>query len=369
MNSSCCISNIAPHYRKSIYELMDRELKCDFYLGDEIESPIKLMKYNGLVNFKKMLRNKKVLGNFYWQQGAIKTIFKPYKTYILTGEPYCLSTWFILLSTKLIKSKRTILWSHGFYGDEGTLKKIIKKLFFGLSDNILLYGNYSKALMIKEGISSKKIEVIYNSLNYEKQLRIRNKLNFTNIFSIHFGNNHPVLIFTGRLTSSKKLDFLINAHLILSNQGLHFNVVMVGSGPAHNELELLIKNLNLSENYWFYGPCYDENKIGELFFNSIVCVSPGNVGLTAIHSLTYGTPVISHNNWVNQMPEFEAITEGETGFFFEENDEEDLSRAIKKAYSVNRNRDLKNKCFEVIDNYYNPNFQLSVLKKINTSLV
>ena len=44
-------------------------------------------------------------------------------------------------------------------------------------------------------------------------------------------------------------------------------------------------------------------------------VSPGNVGLTAIHSLSYGTPVLTHNNFNNQMPEVESIQPGFNGYF------------------------------------------------------
>ena len=61
---------------------------------------------------------------------------------------------------------------------------------------------------------------------------------------------------------------------------------------------------------------YDENEIGDLIYNADLCVSPGNVGLTAIHTLTYGTPVLSHANFPNQMPEFEAIDKDFTSFLF-----------------------------------------------------
>ena len=54
-----------------------------------------------------------------------------------------------------------------------------------------------------------------------------------------------------------------------------------------------------------------------------------NVGLTAIHSLSFGTPVLTHNNFDNQMPEVQAINEGENGGFFIENDLEDLIKKIE----------------------------------------
>ena len=80
----------------------------------------------------------------------------------------------------------------------------------------------------------------------------------------------------------------------------------------------------------FFGPCYDESKIAELIFNADICLSPGNAGLTSIHVLTYGTPVITHNNSVHQMPEFESIIDGKNGTFFEENNLDDMIRVVSE---------------------------------------
>ncbi|MEZ4897633.1 MAG: hypothetical protein R2806_12390 [Saprospiraceae bacterium] len=67
-------------------------------------------------------------------------------------------------------------------------------------------------------------------------------------------------------------------------------------------------------------------KLSTFFYNSAVCVSPGNIGLTGVHSMSFGCPVISHNNFVEQMPEFEIIREGETGYFFQQNNILDLGK-------------------------------------------
>ena len=61
-------------------------------------------------------------------------------------------------------------------------------------------------------------------------------------------------------------------------------------------------------------------------------MSIGNIGLTAIHSLSFGTPVASHDNFENQMPEVEAIIDGENGFLFEENNSNDLIDKIEQWF-------------------------------------
>nr|WP_315215432.1 glycosyltransferase [uncultured Flavobacterium sp.] len=360
-NKKCLIYNYAQHYRADIFSLLDKELDIDFYFGDKMDD-VKKMDYSLLENFKSELKNIKIFSAFYWQKGAISLFFKKYDKYIILGEYYCLSTWCILLLSRF-SNKKIYLWTHGWYGNENFIKKVIKKIFFNLSDGLFLYGDYAKKLMIKEGFLEKNLHVIYNSLNYNNQLLIRERLHTTNIYSNHFKNDYPVLIFIGRLTKVKKLDQLINACKDLLKKEIFVNLVFVGSGIEEERLKEAAYGIN--DNVWFYGACYEEEKIAELIYNSTVCISPGNVGLTAMHSLVYGTPVITHSDFTRQMPEFEAIEEGVSGSFFIKDNEIDLVNKVMGWLSNSASRqNIRDNCFKIIDKKYNPNFQLNVIKKV-----
>ncbi len=357
----CLIYNFAQHYRTAIFTLMDRQLNCSFYFGDRMDD-LKKMDYSVLKNFKKELKNIELFKPIYFQTGVIPLFFKRYDTYIILGEYYCISTWILLILCKFSK-KKIFLWSHGWYGNEGLVKRFVKKIFFKLADGLLLYGNYAKNLMINEGFKPDKISVLNNSLDYQKQVATRQHLSRTAIFSDHFKNDFPVLIFIGRLTKVKKLDQLIEAYNGLWQKGIKVNLVIVGKGEVESDLRRKIP-IGLENSVWFYGECYQEREIAELIYNSTICVSPGNVGLTAMHSLVYGTPVITHNNFPNQMPEFEAIIPGKTGDFFEENNVDDLMSQIQRwLIKVQRNEDIKQNCYDIIDKFYNPKFQLGVISK------
>ena len=80
--------------------------------------------------------------------------------------------------------------------------------------------------------------------------------------------------------------------------------------------------------------------------------------------MTFGTPVLTHDNFKNQMPEFEAIRDGETGAFFKENSSESLADAIMQWFSSKScARDkVREACYHEIDNYWTPEFQIKVLK-------
>ena len=115
-----------------------------------------------------------------------------------------------------------------------------------------------------------------------------------------------------------------------------------------------------------YGPCYDDLLLGELFYNANVCVSPGNIGLTAIHSLSFGCPIITHGNFPYQGPEFEAIRPGITGDFFQQGNIEDLARTIKKWINISskEREKIRERCFDEIDRKWNIHHQIEVIKEV-----
>lgn len=359
----CLIYNYAQHYRLGIFKYLDSKLKIDSYFGDKMDD-VKKLDYKELKNFKKELKNIKIWSVIYWQKGALGLLFKPYKQYIILGEYYCLSTWLILFLSKFT-NKKIILWTHGWYGNESFLKKIIKKIFFKMGDDLLLYGNHAKRLMIKEGFREKDLHVIYNSLDYKNQLNIRKNLSNTDLYMNHFKNDYPVLLFIGRLTKIKKLHLMTEVQKQLIKRGNPVNLVIIGKGEEEENLKKLVNGNNTKNLTWFFGPSYDEVEIGELIYNADVCVSPGNVGLTAMHAMVYGTPVISHDDFSMQMPEFEAIVKGETGDFYTNNNVNSLIETIKNWLNNNLERDvIRKKCFERIDNYFNPSYQLKIIQKV-----
>jgi glycosyltransferase involved in cell wall biosynthesis len=364
VNKICCIFNLAARYREPIYKLMDEKLGCDFYITKWKTPPFKEMDYNRLNGYKYSGKKINLFFGFYWQTKTIHLIFKPYKQYIITGEPFSLSNWIILLSAK-IKRKEVYLWSHGWYGRESKTKKVLKYWFFNLATKTFLYGNYARELMLKEGFSPNKLECIYNSLDYEKQVQVRNTLKVSNIYCNHFKNDAPTIIYIGRIQIIKKINLVLKALSVLRSNNYLCNLIIVGSDDEGVNLHELAYKLNIEDSVWFYGACYDERKIGELIYNSALCVSPGNVGLTAMHSLVFGTPVLTHDNFVNQMPEFEAIEADKTGGFFKEGSIVDLCKKIKKYTSdLPQEREIIRKhCYKIIDEKYNPYYQLSILEK------
>ena len=360
----CIITNIGSHYRYPIFSLISKEIGCDFFIGDKLNQAIKTFDYNQLNGYKATLHNK-FWGPFYWQKKSVCLVFKHYKYYILDGEPYCLTSWGILILCRLL-GKTTIAWSHGWYGREGFIKRIIKKVFFSLFHELMIYSEYAINLMVDQGFNPKHLHCIANSLDSDKQKELRNSLTLNNLYKEHFQNEYPTIIYCGRIQKWKRLDMIIDSMEILAKEGNLVNAIFIGSDIEQVNLEDYARNKGLSKNIWMYGPCYDDRAIGEFFYNASVCVSPGNVGLTAIHALTFGCPVITHDQFAYQGPEFEVISPGVTGNFFKKDNVTELSKFIKKWTALNEKERKKVRiaAFNIIDQKWNIHYQIKVIKDI-----
>lgn len=364
-NKLCLIFNQASHYREAIYCAIDKEYDCDWYFSDSKDG-IKQMDMSLLKNTK-LYKTYNFHNVLYWEKGIIKLLFKKeYQVFLKLGESRSLSG-YIFNFIAWIMGKKVYLWTHGWYGKEKGINAIIKFQLFRHAEGIFTYGDYAKKLLIKRGINADKIFPIHNSLNYDNQKRIRENIVLNKIYKEHFNNNFPTIIFIGRLTKVKKLDLIIKALAKLRDERLElYNLVFVGDGIEKERLEKETNLYNLKNNVWFFGSCYDEQENAELLYNADLCVAPGNIGLTAIHAMMFGCPCITHNDFSLQMPEFETIKEGITGMFFERNNVNDLANKISIWFNLKSNsrEEVRSACYNVIDNYWNPYFQMNVIKSV-----
>ncbi|MDE6696461.1 MAG: glycosyltransferase [Muribaculaceae bacterium] len=365
----CFITNIIPNYRQAIYKLMDMEWDIEWFTGktkNGIED-IKRLSNNDLKHINWIV-NQQLLSNWYWQNGAAKAMRgNRYTHYVMTGEIYCLSTWWNLIQHILFyRKKKVYLWSHGWYGRETLTKKWLKRIFFGMADKVFTYGNYAKDRAIEQGFKADKIIPIHNSLDHSHQVEIRKILTPSDLYTNHFKNSFPTLIFIGRLTTVKRLDLLLEALYLLKKDGNLYNLVLIGDGKEKEKLKQQTLDLGLSDHVWFYGPCYDDIENAQFIYNADLCVAPGNVGLTAMHTMVFGTPVLTHDDFTWQMPEFEAIIPEKTGAFFKRNDINSLTNEIQRWFDTHKNEreNIREACYKEIDTNWTPEYQLEVLKSV-----
>lgn len=362
-----CITNGAPHYRARLWlEMLNTEGLEFYFFCDTHGSSIRQIEFDeSWAPFRQrihVVRNLRFRSVVVFQIGVMsKVIMGRWDAVVVLGDMFILSNWIIALLVRLKRSKM-FFWGHGLYGNEGIIKRFFRRLFLSLAHGHFLYGDHAKKLMIDERFPSERLHVVYNSLDYDLHRAIRRSVLDGQFYTSrgYFKNNSlPVLIFVGRLTSIKRIDLLIDAVANLKRKGVLLNLMIIGEGREMSYLKHIASSI--ADQIYFYGACYDEVETGKLIANADLCVSPGNVGLTAIHSLSFGTPVCANGDMTIQMPEAEAIICGETGIRFYG---EALEVVIERWFSTTRNRGrIRNHCYDMIDSRYNPRFQADVFKR------
>ena len=364
MDRLCIVMNMAPHYVQESYSLFDSRFDMTWCFGEN-RSDIREMDHS-------LLRDVSVFPvrrfhRFYWLDGVGRVARdRGIPTYVILAELHFLTAWIL---PRLIRrhnpNARILFWAHGWYGTESRAVAWLKKRLFSRADGILLYGNYARELMIRQGFEASRLHVIHNSLAHSQQVRIRERLKASSLYRDHFGDDHTNVIVVGRLTERKRIPLLFDAICRLRERGTDIHVTLVGDGSERPALEKLAEDLSIGDRVWFYGACYDEETNAELIYNADICVVPGDVGLTAIHVMTFGTPCITHDDFKHQGPEFESVIPGRTGLFFRHGDTGDLADCIETWLSDHPDREaVRTACYEEIDGQWTPEFELAVLKAV-----
>jgi glycosyltransferase involved in cell wall biosynthesis len=317
------------------------------------------------------VRNRWFGDNILWQHGVLRlALSNEYDAIIFLGSVYFLSTW-VAAPIARLRGKRVLMWTHGFLKRERGLKGLARRVFYRLAHGLLLYGEHAKKIAVEAGFDPKTLYVIYNSLDYDRQVQCRQRLTPELLRGVRDrlfpGNDRPVLLWIGRLTPHKQLSMILTAVEILRERGIEVNALFVGDGPERPRLEEHVRRANLGTRVHFHGPAYEEEEIGPLIALSDLCIGPGEIGLTCMHALAYGTPVITHDDPEQQMPEFEAVVPGRTGLFFERGSVDDLADRIQQWLREHPNREAnRESCQEIIELHYNPGYQREL---INTAIM
>lgn len=360
----CCFFNYAPLYRESIYAAIDDKFDTQFYFGEEVEfqknSGIKKLDYSVFKKHPIEFKNKVILKKFIWRSKLTSLAFQSYDSYILTGD-LCLSYIPFLLICKIL-GKKVYGWGHGPKTRKGKMSPLFWWILKRMT-GFFSYGEQGRQRMIELGYPEPKVHVIYNSLTS----RVAEHPNYkSDIYKEKFNNEDPVLIFIGRLTPVKKLENLILLLRKLNDNNHPANLIIIGDGPCKKELESMTIKLGVSNRTWFYGECYNEVANAELIYNADVCISPGNVGLTALHAMQYGTPIISNSDFETQMPEYETIMPYSTGLLFERDNYNDCYAKTCEwlEFAKDRRKEIRNNCYEILNNKWNSDSQIEILEKV-----
>jgi glycosyltransferase involved in cell wall biosynthesis len=203
-------------------------------------------------------------------------------------------------------------WGHG--KDRGAvnlsiLKRIseqLKLLLTRRADGFFAYTPGVKNYLMQRGLSPEKVFAINNTIDIDEQRRAfeRNICNREVIRQQLNVRGKKVLLFVGRFSQNKRIDFLLRAFSLLCARDSDFHLLLVGSGGE--SFLANFSNAGVADKISYLGPVVDLDRLALAYLASDVFAFPGSVGLGPLQALCYDLPVITIAS-ATHMPEIEYL--------------------------------------------------------------
>ena len=131
------------------------------------------------------------------------------------------------------------------------------------------------------------------------------------------------ILFIGSLYKQKKINELLYAYRsaldICSDLG---NLLIIGDGTERVILEKLSQSLNLEKKVTFLGNIEDNKLLSGYFSKALICISPGQAGLSVLTSMANSVPFVTRTDAITGGEIFNINNGGKiTGVIYEKKDD------------------------------------------------
>jgi L-malate glycosyltransferase len=207
-----------------------------------------------------------------------------------------------------------------YFGVKGILGLLLEKTLSQITSHIIAVSQKGKYQLQELGVKQNDILHIPNGIDFEK---ISNSKVKTKDFD---------LVYMGRLKDHKNVDHLVQAVSILKKMGDFVTLQIIGDGPERQNLELLVKKLNVSDNVIFHGEIESDTEAYSCMKASKLFIHPstkeGGGSITVMEANACGLPVVAYKD-KNGIAD-ELIEEGINGFWVEKPNAKMLADRIRK---------------------------------------
>lgn len=229
------------------------------------------------------------------------------------------------LFIKLLSGARLYLHGQGGYKKNSRIQSLVYTLFILFTNGYICYNKYCADQLKKKvpAFLHKKIHHVDNTLYLETVPDVNRS----------YSNK---IAFIGRLRPRSGLEELLEAVCLVRKEIPDVTVEIVGSGPDDYVSELR----NKYDFARFHGAIYSENEIQDALADCAVGAYGGDAGLSVVHYMALGLPVVVHSKIESHMgPEPAYVIDNHNGLLFERSNINDLSN---KMLMVLRDGSLRN---------------------------
>ena len=234
----------------------------------------------------------------------------------------------------------TVLWGHGYSKQERPSKLWLRERQGRLADALVFYDErtaegfrarhpgYPGAFVAGNTLDLEAIEAARarSAADPEGARRVREELGLAD--GGPSPERGPVTLHVSRLHDDNGVDLLVEATARVEGMVS----LVVGAGPREGDLRRLAERLGVGGRVRFLGDRYSEDELAPLFGVADLFVYPRNIGLSGIHALAHGVPVVTGDDLPSHNPEVHAIEDGVNGALFRHDDAEALAETLRRLH-------------------------------------
>jgi glycosyltransferase involved in cell wall biosynthesis len=161
-------------------------------------------------------------------------------------------------------------------------------------DLTMTASEYLRSWMVDRGAEPERVEVAYigvDSGQFSPDTQVRRRVRLE--LDLHDGK--PTVLFVGRLDDDKQSDVLVESLRLVATNGVVFDAVIAGSGPARVGLQSLIRSHGLGDRIRLLG-AVDPDRVADLMraCDVLVLLSKWEgIALTVYEAMACGLPVVT----------------------------------------------------------------------------
>jgi len=264
---------------------------------------------------------------------------------IIHAQAISVNAMFALLISRIMQIPFTV-WAQGsdIYLMPSWFKQIISKRI--INSAMVVFGLTNDMANEIRNIGSGNIAILPNGVNLSKFDQIP-KEDARNALGLE--DEDVIMLFVGRLSKIKGVDYLIEALNQLSKDYIHIKLIIVGDGEERKHLEHIVHINSLTEQVTFTGKIPNECVIKYMNAADIFILPSTSEGfpITILEAMACGLPIIASR--IRGIPEI--VIDGYNGFLIEPKDSIRISEKIILLLDENLRNNISTNNKKTINKY------------------
>lgn len=364
------VTNLLPHYQVVFFNrLVEKYPQVSLTVVADIRTSDPLNNYDkSIVNFDVVHNTMSHYKGLIFRKGVYQIIdsIKPDKL-IIYANPREISLFLLMFKLRISKK---VFFIHGMFhriGGQRLSSRIFYKATSFLASKVFIYSRKGAEVLLGLGVDYKKLNIVGTAVDENKSIANSSKITDTDLELFKQTNGiagKKVVLQVVRLSEIKKPWLIIDVakKVIQTNPDLVF--ILIGGGDLLNSMKQMVSDNNLSESVRILGPIYDEVTLSYWFKSATVFAMPTCIGLSVHHAFSYGLPVVTDDDLLQQASEFDIISDGLNGKLYKAGSVDSFAESILAvvkddayrsmlSFNALKTVTLVHSLDKKVDNYYN----------------